>query len=409
MYRVWTFLANYSLLLVIGALVALVWANVDAHSYHAMVDFVPFSGLPGANLHFLVNDVFMAFFFFVAGKEVWEAVILKEGELRGRKSLTPLIATAGGMLGPVAIYFAYLAFMGSDTMAAMRQGWAIPTATDIAFSYLIGRIVFGAGHPAIRFLLLLAIADDAGGLLILAVFYPTSELAPIWLLLSVGAALAAYGLFNWLPRYLDRDDDLQRRSRWVRTNFNFLPYAIAGAASWYAFYRAGIHPALGLIPIIPAIPHADHNFGIYAEAEKYLKDLLNQIEHMLAAPVQVILFFFGLTNAGVALSAVDHATWAVLAGLLLGKPLGIFLFGFFAARVLGLGLPVGMRMSDLVVLGSVAGIGFTVALFVASVAFPGGEIQDAAKMGALLSFGSALIAIVLGRLFKVEKVAINRA
>jgi len=408
MYRVWTFLANYSLLLVIGAITALVWVNVDAHSYHALIDFVPFAGLPEANLHFIVNDVLMAFFFFVAGKEVWEAVILKEGELRGRKAMTPLIATAGGMIGPVAIYFAYLAFMGSEAMVAMRQGWAIPTATDIAFSYLIGRIVFGAGHPAIRFLLLLAIADDAGGLLILAVFYPTSTLAPIWLLLSVGAALLVYGLCNWLPRRLDRGDDLSRHATWVRTRLNFWPYAIAGAASWYAFYKAGIHPALGLIPIIPAIPHADHNFGIYAEAEKYLKDLLNQIEHMLAAPVQVILFFFGLANAGVAFTAVDHATWAVLLGLLIGKPLGIFIFGYFAARILRLGLPVGMRLTDLLVLGSVAGIGFTVALFVASVAFPSGEIQDAAKMGALLSFGSALFAVILGRVMRVEKVSINR-
>jgi Na+:H+ antiporter, NhaA family len=408
MYRVWTFLTNNSLLLILGAVAALIWANIDGHSYHALLEWQPFVSQPKVNLHFIINDVLMAFFFFVAGKEVWEAIILRNGELRGKRALTPLIATAGGMAGPVAIYLLYIALMGSDVVSALSQGWAIPTATDIAFSYLVGRMVFGAGHPAIRFLLLLAIADDAGGLLILAVFYPTGDLQPVWLLLSVGAALAVYAGFNWLPRRLDRGDDLKRWSSTVRKTFSFWPYALAGAASWYAFYKAGIHPALGLLPVIPAIPHADHNFGIFAEAERHLKDMLNQIEHMLAAPVQVILFLFGLANAGVALSAVDHATWAVMLGLLIGKPLGIFLFGWFAAVVLGLGLPPGMRLSDLPVLGAVAGIGFTVALFVASVAFPAGDIQDAAKMGALLSFASAILALGLGRVLKVVKVSDER-
>ena len=408
MYRVWTFLAEYSLLLVIGAVAALIWANVDVHSYHAIVDYHLSDLWPDLTVHFLINDILMAFFFFVAGKEVWEAVILENGELRGRKSVTPLVATAGGMIGPIALYFAYAALMGSDTLTALKQGWAIPTATDIAFSYLIGRLIFGAGHPAIRFLLLLAIADDAGGLVILAIFYPSGDLAPVWLLLSVAASVAVFLLFNWLPRRLDRGDQLRRKSTWVRLKLSFWPYALAGAISWYAFYRAGIHPALGLIPVIPAIPHADRSFGFYAEAERYLKDLLNQIEHMLALPVQIILLFFGLANAGVALTSFDHATWAVLLGLLVGKPLGILLFGWFAAYPLKLGLPEGMRTSDLVVLGSVAGIGFTVALFVATEAFAPGAVQDAAKMGALLSFASAVIAFALGMIFRVQKVALHQ-
>jgi NhaA family Na+:H+ antiporter len=106
--------------------------------------------------------------------------------------------------------------MGSTTYDAVANGWAIPTATDIAFSYLVGRIVFGAGHPAVRFLLLLAIADDAAGLIILAIFYPSGELAPIWLMLSFGIAAVAYILFNWLPRTMDRGDQLRRKSTWVR-------------------------------------------------------------------------------------------------------------------------------------------------------------------------------------------------
>ena len=242
MYRVWNFVTNYSLLLVIGALVALIWANIDSHSYKLMVEYpiwynnwvgvdanywlksygkyYEVKEITGASkvlsFHYLVNDVLMAFFFAIAAKEVWEAVILKNGSLRGRKAATPLFATAGGMFGPIAVYLGLAAFLGSETYSAVANGWAIPTATDIAFSYLVGRLVFGAGHPAVRFLLLLAIADDAAGLIILAVFYPSGELAPEWLLLSLASAIAVYVLFNWLPRRMDRGDQLRRRSTWVR-------------------------------------------------------------------------------------------------------------------------------------------------------------------------------------------------
>ena len=144
----------------------------------------------------------------------------------------------------------------------------MPTATDIAFSYLVGRIVFGAGHPAVRFLLLLAIADDAGGLLILAVFYPTGDVAPVWLLLSLVIALAVFFGFNWLPRRLDRGKEHRPNSTWVRKVLGPWPYVVAGLISWYAFAKSGLHPALGLLPIVPTVPHADRAFGIFDEAEK---------------------------------------------------------------------------------------------------------------------------------------------
>lgn len=417
MYRVWNYITTYSLLLIGGALLALIWANTNPDGYHHFVHYVIADNFfigelheegGGATrtltLHFLVNDILMAFFFAIAAKEVWEAVILENGSLRGSKSVTPLIATAGGMVGPVVVYLSLAAMLGIfDTVS---RGWAIPTATDIAFSYLVGRMVFGAGHPAVRFLLLLAIADDAGGLIILAIFYPTGELAPVWLLLSLGAAVAVFVLFNWLPRRLDRGNQLRPNSTWVRKHLSFWPYLVAGCLSWFGFQEAGIHPALGLLPIVPTIPHADRAFGIFAEAEQYLTDLLNWIEHRLKYPVEFVLFLFGLLNAGVEFSAIGAPTWLVLLGLIIGKPAGIFLFGWFAANVLRLGLPDGMRNSDLIVVGCVAAIGFTVALFVASVAFPAGAVQDAAKMGALFSFGAALISVVAGRLFRVQKVAV---
>ena len=420
MYRVWSFLTNYSLLLIFGALIALVWANIDADSYHHFIhlelwDHAPIGHLhPAADgheayrtltLHYLVNDLLMALFFAIAAKEVWEAVILRNGSLRGKKAATPLFATLGGMLGPVTVYLGLATIIGSSTFDAVANGWAIPTATDIAFSYLVGRIVFGAGHPAVRFLLLLAIADDAAGLIILAVFYPSGELAPEWLLLSLAAAVGVFLLFNWLPRKLDRGNQDRPVSTWVRTKLTFIPYLLAGCASWYGFMAAGLHPALGLLPIVPTIPHADRAFGLFSEAEQYLSDLLNQMEHALKHPVEIILFFFGLLNAGVEFGSIGEATWLVLFGLILGKPAGIFLFGWIAARPLGLGIPEGMRIIDLLVVGCVAAIGFTVSLFIAAVAFDAGPVQDAAKMGALFSFAAAIISIITGKLLRVQKQA----
>lgn len=424
MYRVWNFVTNYSILLIIGALIALVWANTNPEGYKYFVDYVLiedfFIGKPyyddaglvayrTLTLHYFVNELLMAFFFAIAAKEVWEAIILKNGSLRGKKAATPLVATFGGMAGPIAVYLGLAYFLGSDTYDAVAKGWAIPTATDIAFSYLVGRMVFGAGHPAVRFLLLLAIADDAAGLIILAIFYPAGELAPQWLLLSAGSAYAVFWLANRLPRRLDRNNEARPYSTWVREKLSFWPYLIAGALSWYGFEESGINPALGLLPIVVTIPHADRAFGIFSEAEQYLTDLLNHIEHLLKHPVEIILFFFGLLNAGVEFSSIGSPTWLVLAGLLIGKPVGILLFGWLAARPLGLGLPKGMRIIDLFVIGCVAAIGFTVSLFIASVAFESTDmlgdinVKDAAKMGALLSFFAAVVAIIAGKLTRVQK------
>jgi len=429
MYRVWNFITEYSILLVIGAGIALVWANTDPTSYHHFVEhpiwFNPWIGVdlhhwtaaygPAAHhiqvgdvekvltLHYVVNDMAMALFFAIAAKEVWEAIVLKNGSLRGRKAATPLVATAGGMIGPITVYLGLALLLGSDTFDAVYRGWAIPTATDIAFSYLVGRIVFGAGHPAVRFLLLLAIADDAAGLIILAIFYPSGDLAPVWLLLSAGAALGAYLMFNWLPRRIDGENPTRPASTWARVHLRYWPYVVAGAISWFGFAQSGLHPALGLLPVVPAIPHADHAFGLFSEAERYLHDLLNVMEHALKVPVEIVLFFFGLANAGVEFSAIGAPTWLVLAGLLIGKPLGVLLFGWFASDVLRFGLPAGMRRRDLIVTGLVAAIGFTVALFVASVAFDRGPVQDAAKMGALMSFGAAFVAMAVARLLGVKR------
>lgn len=424
---VWSFIIENSFLLVIGAGIALIWANYNPASYHYLQEMVLiedfFIGhlhhthtgetIRTLTLHYLVNDVLMAAFFALAGKEIWEAIALKRedrngnkrekgGQLNGKTALTPLIATLGGMAGPVLVYLLFISLQGPEAFASLVRGTAIPTATDIAFCYLVGRLVFGTKHPAVSFLLLLAVADDAGGLIVLAIFYPTGDLNLQWLWLALASAVLVGAIFNYGPRWLDARASGDR-FLFMRSTFGAFPYVIAGCISWYAFQQSGVHPALGLLPIIPAIPHADHDIGVFAAKEEQSHDLLNVMEHALKLPVQFVLFAFAFLNAGIVITPPGQATWAVLAGLLLGKPLGIFLFGIAAAYVFRLGLPEEMRVRDLWVLGWVAGIGFTVALFVSVAAFAPGAILDQAKMGALLSILAAIPAFFFGWLLKVKQ------
>ncbi len=395
------FLFENSLFLIIGAVAGLVWANLDhilgSHGYHAFLHaelFVnDFIGTPKVidgvatrviDVHFLVSDILMAFFFAIAGKEIWEAT-LPGGPLNNpRKAATPIVAAIGGMAGPALIYLWGTSLIGR--FDELSNGWAIPCATDIAFSYMIARIIFGSGHPAIPFLLLLAIADDAMGLLILAIFYPQGEIQIMWMLLPV------LGIVVGL---------IMRKYRFESFWWYIL---IPGTLSWIGFAMTGVHPALGLLPIIPTLPHAHVDKGLFNWEELQATDTLNKFEHWWKNPVEIILMLFGLLNAGVVFSAIGSPTYLVLVGLLVGKPIGIWLFGMFTAKVMKFGMPEGINSKDLVVIGFAAGIGFTVALFVATVAFPAGDIQDAAKMGALASFLAAGLTFLSAKILKVQKV-----
>ena len=389
------FLLDNSAFLITGAIAALVWANFDKTSYGQFIntDLLEWLGITGVHhdappggghghhglsVHFVISDILMAFFFAIAGKEVWEA-LLPGGPLSNmRKAATPLIATLGGMAGPAGLYLLGCYYTG--TMSELGNGWAVPMATDIAFSYLVARLIFGPGHVAIPFLLLLAIADDAGGLLILAIFYPQKELVPLWLLATVGAIIL--GL-------------LMRRMK-LQSFWWYL--LLPGALSWYSFFKAGIHPALGLVPIIPTLPHAQTDLGLFAREELGRHDTLNEFEHWWKNPVEIFLGLFALANAGVVLSSSGTGTWLVLAGLLIGKPVGITLFTWLGQKIFKLELPTGMDFRHLLTVGMVAGIGFTVALFVATAAFkPGTPGLDPVKMGALGSFAAAFMAIIGAR------------
>ena len=361
-----------SLLLLAGTVTAVLWANVDAASYDAIA----------RPLHFWVNDIGMVFFFALAAKEVLEAT-LPGGPLSSpRRALSPLAAAVGGMVVPALIY---LALASSRGPADLARGWAIPCATDIAFSAMVARLLFRTGHPAIPFLLLLAIADDALGLVILAVFYPSGPLSA-WAL--VGLMAAAVLLAVWLRR------------RGTRT---FWPYILGpGALSWAALHFGGFHPALALVPIVPFMPHAPADLGLFDPRELRRRDILSRFEHWWATPVQFVLLLFGFANAGVPFEQIGPGTYYVLAGLLLGKPIGIVLFAN-AARLSGASLPPGLRVGDLLVVGVAASIGFTVALFFATAAFPAGAVLAQAKMGALLSFAGAPLAIVVARIAGVSR------
>ena len=147
------------------------------------------------------------------------------------------------------------------------------------------------------------------------------------------------------------------------------------------------------------MPHSARDFGLFDPREDLHDDTLNRFERWWATPVQFVLLLFGLANAGVPFGQIGPGTYFVLAGLLLGKPIGILLFSG-VARLAGARLPAGLDISDLVVVGITAAIGFTVSLFFATAAFPGGAALAETKMGALLSFSAAPLALVASRLLR---------
>jgi NhaA family Na+:H+ antiporter len=371
--HVTAFILDNSLLLPFGSAVALIWANNHYASYERFA----------ARLHFAVNDVGMALFFAIAAKEVVQATAPGGALHPVRRAATPIVAAVGGMVVPAAVYLMLVTASGH---APLARGWAIPSATDIAFSFLTARLLLGALHPAIPFLLLLAIADDALGLVVLALFYPSGVVRPV----EFAVILLVAFMVCWLLR----------RRRIMR----YWPYVfIGGTVSWIAFARGGLHPSLALVPIVPFVPHAARDVGLFEEATPQ-HDPLSEFEHSMRVPVQAVLLLFGLANAGVPFSSVGTGTWIVTTALIVGKPLGITL-GVLAGRLFGLHLPRAVTIKDVIIIGCVAGIGFTVALFFCTASFPHGDLLDQTKMGALFSFMAVLVAAVMARVLRVGRFA----
>jgi NhaA family Na+:H+ antiporter len=373
-------LREFSIPLLCGVILALGWANSAPESYARFLYGPLFGPL---SFHFLTNDIFMVFFFGIAAVEITQS-FLPGGDLHPvTKSVNPLLATAGGVVGPAIVYLMLNYIIGTP---ALQRGWGIPTATDIAFAWLVARLIFGNNHPAISFLLLLAVADDGIGLAIIALFYPDPRfpVEPIWLLMTLAGMLIAYAL----------------KKRRIRS---YWPYILMGGVpSWTGLFKAHIHPALALVFIIPLLPHAMAETKHLFEEDRTDRSTIAQFEHEWKIIVDFGLFMFGLANAGVTVAQVGTATWLVLLSLLAGKTAGIFALGSIAVR-LGFPMPRGMQKKELLVVGIIAGFGFTVALFVAGVAFIDPVHQGAAKMGAMLSCIAALIAVMAAKLLKIKK------
>jgi Na+:H+ antiporter, NhaA family len=368
----WQFALANSLLMVLGALIALLWANIDAAGYERFT----------ATLHFAVNDVAMVFFFGLAMKEIIEATAPGGALHSFRRAALPVIAAVGGMAGPALLYVGMSLAAGR---ADIVRGWAIPCATDIAFSYMVARIIFPATNPAIPFLLLLAIADDALGLILLAVFYPSAPLQPFPFVVLMAVACGA----AWFLR----------RSRAL----SFWPYLlVSGTLSWFALYRGGLHPALALVPVLPFVPHAARDSGLFVDPPQPLHDPLTDFGRWWKIPVEIILFAFAFTNAGVPIAAAGVTTYIVLGALLAGKPVGILIATWIAERV-GFERASGLTWRLVVVLGITAGIGFTVALFFTTASFAPGPTLDQAKLGALMSVSAGGIALVTARLLGIRR------
>lgn len=390
-------LQEFSIPLIFGVICALIMANVNEHLYHDIVH-TSFLGFSWFNLHFLVNDIFMVFFFGIAAKEISES-FLPGGALNPvSKAINPLLATVGGVMGPIAVFFLLTAVFGQTHL---NRGWAIPTATDIALAWLAAKLIFGAGHPAINFLLLLAIVDDAIGLGIIAIFYgdpnaPANPTALLWVLLAMVIAFA-----------------LRKKNVQAWQLYIFGP----GSLSWYGLHEAHLHPALALVAIVPFLPSDSKDKGLFVEesSEQYDEKKsqhpshhhspLEVFEHDLKFFVDFGLFFFAFANAGVGFSSVSPISWIVLTSLLVGKTLGISLFSLIGVKF-GVPLPNGMNIKHLFVTGMIAGIGLTVALFVCGAAYNGELIaaQGPAKMGALLSVLAFAVAWIMAKTLKLKKI-----
>ncbi len=386
--RVFNLLSEFSIPLIAGVITGIFFANVNSEAYNILLntellsDFKIF-GHP-ITFKFIMNDIFMIFFFGIATVEIVRAIIPGGSLNPVKKAINPLIATLGGVFGPICVYW-LLCFILNQPEAL--NGWGIPTATDIALAWLVARYVFGSKHPAVAFLLLLAVVDDAIGLAIIAIFYPDPSypVQVIWLLLVAWGTLNAYLL----------------RRKGVTNMWLYLLFG--GVLSWSGLVLAHLHPALALVFIIPFMPSIHGNRDGLFEDTNSARSPLRVFEYTFQHFVAYGLFGFGLVNAGVEFSNIQTLTWIVFFSLFIGKTLGISLFAHLGVKM-GFPLPDGLSYKVLTVASMIAGVGLTVALFVAGEAFTDPNLSGSAKMGALFSAGIAFIAIIIGRIFAIDRI-----
>ncbi|MCW7549368.1 Na+/H+ antiporter NhaA [Photorhabdus sp. APURE] len=359
------------LLLIIAAIIALIMANSPLQGiYQQFLNIsvvVQFAALEiNKPLLLWINDGLMAVFFLIVGLEVKRELL--EGSLAGRdKAVFPVIAAIGGMVAPALIY---LLFNGNDEFT--RQGWAIPAATDIAFALGVMALLSKRVPTELKvFLLALAIIDDLGVILIIALFY-TKTVS----LVALGLSAAMIALLVWM--------------NW-RGVEKISAYLVVGAILWVCILKSGVHATLAGVIIGFLIPlHGQNN---HSPSES--------LEHGLHPWVAyLILPLFAFANAGVVLNGVtlnsltDMLPLGIAAALFLGKPLGIFLFSYISIKIGFAKLPQQINLKQIFAVSVLCGIGFTMSIFISGLAFEGGDESFSiySRLGILM--GSTIAAFV---------------
>jgi Na+:H+ antiporter, NhaA family len=403
MYRVSSFLQHFARALIGGCLIATAWVNADPGSYYdlterrlfALPDVLARLG-PEMTVQGFVADVLMPFFLFYLGKELWESLRLERGALRGRKAGVPILAALGGMTGAALLWILLSTLFQTADEATSFTGWTVPLGSDVVLSYLFARLVFGPGSPAVHVLLLLTIAMELSGLVIQGVAFSQEGLQLLWLTLPVVAGITVWQFFGRPP---GRGASERQRRRAMQ----LWPYLLAGAVSWFGVAAAGLPPALGLLPVLPAIPHADRAFGMFAEAEEYLTDPLNRFAQLLVWPLTLIMFLFGITHGGIDLAAWSVTGVITLAALWIGKPVGILTGALIIAPRLGYPLPPGLRRRDIGLIAGLSGISFTLPALSLGNALPGGAMQEAVRFGLALSLLAGGATVLLARRLRLKR------
>ncbi|MEP1126156.1 MAG: Na+/H+ antiporter NhaA [Ilumatobacter sp.] len=393
-----------------GAIIALIWANSPWDASYVRFFETPIELRVGGvidldlTVHEWVNDGLMSLFFLVVGLEIKRQLV--HGELRDRRAAAlPAVAALGGMIVPAAIYILF-------NLGGATDGFGVPVATDIAFAVGVVTLAGSRVPLGVRiFILTLAVVDDIGGIVVIAVFY-AEGVSFAWLGAAVACIVGAY-----VSRRLE-----------VRS---LVPYLAFGTVCWYSLHSAGVEAAIvgvvfGLLaPAHPfhdpsrfgerieeAVRHferTDHNVPV--EIATYVREVaspLDRVEHHLTPWVSFLIVpIFALANAGVSVSTagLDVDVFAgVAAGLVIGKIVGIVSFTWLAVRF-GVGrLPQRTGWLHILGVGAAGGIGFTVALFVAGLSFDDADLLRSAKLGILAASTTAgLLAYAILRLASREE------
>jgi len=354
--------AASGLVLLIGTAIALFLSNSYLNEYyfntlntHILIGTQNF-GLDLSVLHW-INDALMAIFFFIVTLEIKREFI--QGELsRPKQASLPIIGAIGGMAVPAIIYI-IINFETGDTL----KGWAIPSATDIAFSIGVLSLLGKRVPVSLKvFLMALAIIDDLGAILIIAFFYST-ELQYMYLILMLGSFITLL-ILNKLG---------------VK---KFIPYLLIGLLLWYFTHESGIHSTISGVLLALTIPHRDHEKDF---------SLLLKLEHILSPYVAFgIMPLFALANAGVSLEGIsinklmNPVPLGIVCGLFFGKQIGVFLFSYLSIKFKIAEMPANSNWIKLYGVGVLTGIGFTMSLFVGNLAFvENNQYIDGVKIGVL--------------------------